>query len=84
MKFKLSRALKISSVNLVQNLISVLDPPNPSRVKKKLVHKPTQEYIGKKGTLFSEQKRYRPDIKANVKPVGAIKAIGCPQKRAYA
>jgi hypothetical protein len=53
-------------------------------VKKKLVHRPTHEYIGKKGRPFNEQNRNKPEMKASVRPVGAIKAIGWPHMTAYA
>ena len=82
MKFKLSSPLKTSSVNRVQNLISVLDPPKPNNVKKTLVHIPTQEYIGKNGTWFNEQNRNNPEMNVKVKPVGAMNAMGCPHRTA--
>mmetsp|Transcript_108161 Transcript_108161/g.312569 ORF Transcript_108161/g.312569 Transcript_108161/m.312569 type:complete len:100 (+) Transcript_108161:1005-1304(+) len=82
MKFKLSKPLKTSSVNLVQKRINELEPPKPRSVKKKLVHNPTQVYTGKNGTSFKVQKRNRPEMKAKVSPVGAMNAIGCPQRTA--
>ena len=84
MKFRLSKPLKSSSVKRVQKRINWLEPPKPSSVKKKLVQIPTQEYIGKKGRLFSVQYLNKPEMKARVKPVGAMNAIGCPQRTAYA
>jgi hypothetical protein len=44
--------------------------------KNKEVHKPTQEYIGKKGRPFRAQNRYKPDMNARVRPVGAMKDMG--------
>ena len=78
MKVTLNKALKISSVKRVQYRMSWLDPPKPRKVKKPLVHRPTHAYTGKKGSPFKVQNRNNPDMKANVSPVGAMKAIGWP------
>ena len=78
MKFKLSKPLKISSVNRVQYRISDPDPAKPSVIMNALVQRPTQLYTVKNGRLLSLQKRNSPEINARVSPVGAKKAMGCP------
>ena len=82
-KFTLSMPLKTSSVNVVQKRINLLEPDRPSSVMNALVHIPTHEYTGKNGSSRIVQNRNNPDMNARVRPVGARKAIGCPQRIEY-
>jgi hypothetical protein len=82
-KFTLNIPLNTSSVKRVQYRINLLDPTRPRHVMNALVHNPTHAYTGKNGSSRNEQNRNNPDMNANVSPVGARKAMGCPQNIEY-
>jgi hypothetical protein len=82
-KFTLNIPLNTSSVKRVQYRINLLDPTRPRNVMNVLVHNPTHAYTGKNGNSLNVQKRNKPDMNANVSPVGAKNAMGCPQNMEY-
>ena len=82
-KFNANKALKQSSVNLVQNLINEDKLKIEIKASRSDVHNPVQLYNTRKGRLFATVNLYNAVIKANVKPVGPKNTIGCPLNSEY-
>mmetsp|Transcript_39754 Transcript_39754/g.78305 ORF Transcript_39754/g.78305 Transcript_39754/m.78305 type:complete len:257 (-) Transcript_39754:496-1266(-) len=77
-KLYAKRALNTSSVNCVQNLMTAVALVDARRKRNREVQSPVQVYRGRNGMFWAVAALNRAVVKARVRPVGPMKAIGWP------